>query len=144
MISGLENIKKYIPQREPMIMVDRLISHQDRISVSGFEILADNVLVDYGYFTEAGLLENMAQTAALSKGFETSEKGEEPPLGFIGAVKAFKVHQLPKVGQVLQTEINIKHEVLNASIVEAQISCESEIIASCELKIFLNPQIAES
>lgn len=144
MVSGLENIKKYIPQREPMIMVDRLLSHEDRKSVSGFEILADNVFVNLGLFTEAGLLENMAQTAALSKGFEVIEKGEVPPLGFIGAVKSLKVHQLPKVGQVLETEINIKHEVLNASIVEAQVFCHSEIIASCELKIFLNPQIGES
>lgn len=144
MVSGLGNIKKYIPQREPMIMVDRLLSHEDRKSVSGFMILGDNVFVDQGLFTEAGLLENMAQTAALSKGYEVTEKGEVPPLGFIGAVKALKVLQLPKVGQVLQTEINIKHEVFNASIVEAQVSCESVVIASCELKIFLNPQIGES
>ncbi len=144
MVSGLENIKKYIPQREPMIMVDRLLSHEDRKSVSGFQILESNVFVDKDLFTEAGLLENMAQTAALSKGYECTQKGEEPPLGFIGAVKSLRVHQLPKIGSQLRTEINIKHEVLNASIVEAQVFCESQIIASCELKIFLNPQIAES
>lgn len=144
MISGFEQIKKYIPQREPMMMVDHLVSHEEKKTVSGFEILADNPLVDGTVLSEAGLLENMAQTAALSKGYEVSLKNEQAPLGFIGAVKNFKVRYLPKVGQFLRTQIRIKHEVLNASIVDAEISCGNKQVASCELKIFLNPQISSS
>lgn len=144
MRSGLELIKKYIPQREPMIMVDRLISHDPAQTKSGFKILSDNVLVDKMKLSEAGLLENMAQTAALSKGYEVSKSGEKAPVGFIGSVKNLHIKTLPRVGQVIETLIIIKHEVFNASIIEAQVSCENEIIAYCELKIFLNPQIEES
>lgn len=144
MIFGFENIEKYIPQRKPMIMVDRLIEHHQQYTLSGLLIASDNVFVSNEVFSEAGLLENMAQTAALSKGYETVESDLEPPLGFIGAVKNFQVFSLPKVDDHLQTSIKVKHEVLNASIVDAEVSCGDQVIASCELKIFLNPQINHS
>ena len=141
MLKGFHIIKKYIPQREPMMMVDTLISHSEETTISAFTIANDNVLVSNGKFTEAGLLENMAQTAALGKGYEFVEKGEKPPLGFIGAVKNFKVFHLPKVNDILETQITIKHQVLNASIVSAFIRNNNIEMASCELKIFLNPEI---
>lgn len=144
MISGVENIKKFLPQREPMIMVDTLLGHVDGATKSSFLIAEDNVFVSQNRFTEAGLLENMAQTAALGKGFECSEKNENPPLGFIGAVKGLYINRLPKVNDIIETQITPKHEVLNASIVDATVSLNGEMIAGCELKIFINPQINES
>jgi len=134
-------VHKYIPQRDPMIMVDALISHDGTITKSSFSIHEDNVLANQGVFMEAGLLENMAQTAALGKGYEFAEKNEKPPLGFIGAVKNFIVHELPKTGDVLETSVIIKHQVMNASIVKAQVFCNQEEVASSELKIFINPEI---
>ena len=133
-------IHQYIPQREPMMMVDALISHDELSTKSSFTILEDNVLANQGVFIEAGLLENMAQTAALGKGYEFVKKNEKPPLGFIGAVKNFIVYELPNTGDVLETTVIIKHQVMNASIVNAQIFCNQEEVASCELKIFINPE----
>lgn len=139
-----DQIKQYLPQREPMIMVDQLISHDSSLTKSGLNILEDNILVSNRRLSEAGLLENMAQTAALSKGYELSLLDEKAPIGFIGAVKNLMILKLPMVNEHIETEIKVKHEVLNASIVEAQVFCNDEVIASCELKIFLNPQIEES
>lgn len=141
MLKGFQIIKKYIPQREPMMMVDTLISHSEELTKSAFTIANDNVFVSDGKFSEAGLLENMAQTAALGKGYEYAQKNEKPPLGFIGAVKNFKVFHLPKVNETVETQISIKHQVLNASIVDAVVRNNDKDLASCELKIFLNPQI---
>jgi len=141
MLKGFHSIKKYIPQREPMIMVDTLLSHDESITKSAFTIATDNVFVSHGEFMEAGLLENMAQTAALGKGYEYAEKNEQPPLGFIGAVKNFKVFHLPKASEVLKTQVTVKHQILNASIVEAEVKNKDLLLASCELKIFLNPKI---
>ena len=141
MRSDLANISKYIPQREPMMMVDTLISHQENTTKSAFTILADNILVNQACLSEAGLLENMAQTAALGKGFESTENNEKPPIGFIGAVKNLCVLRLPQVDERLETTVVVKHVVLNASIVEARVKSGGEEIASCELKIFLNPEI---
>lgn len=141
MISGREDIIQYIPQRDPMILVHQLLEFSNNHVISGFDVEEAHVLVSNGTLTEAGLLENMAQTAALGKGYEFALKNKKPPLGFIGAVKAFKVSRLPKVGMQIKTHLELKHEVLNASIVSTRVMENSEEIASCELKIFINPDI---
>jgi len=125
-------------------MVDELLSHNASFTRSRQLILENNILVFNNKLSEAGILENMAQTAALSKGYELSLIGEQAPIGFIGAVKNLVIKKLPKVNEHIETEIKVKHEILNASIVEAQVLCHGVVIASCELKIFLNPQIEES
>lgn len=141
MINDLNSIKKYIPQREPMILVDSLLKQEDKTTISGFLVLKDHVLVNDGFLSEAGILENMAQTAALGKGYEYALKNELPPIGFIGAVKNLVISRLPKVNEKLETSVLIQHEILNATIAEVQVRIADEIIASCELKIFLNPEI---
>lgn len=141
MISGREDIIQYIPQREPMILVHQLLEYSGKRVVSGFNIEENHVLVSNGVLSEAGLLENMAQTAALSKGYEYARKNEKPPIGFIGGVKGFKIKRLPDVDSSIETILEPKHEVLNASIVNVKVISNKEEIASCELKIFINPEI---
>lgn len=141
MITSRKDIVLYIPQREPMILVHQLLEYSNNYVVSAFDVEENHVLVSNGYLTEAGLLENMAQTAALGKGYEFALKNEKPPLGFIGAVKSFKLERLPKVGARLKTHLELKHEVLNASIVNTKVMENEEEIASCELKIFINPEL---
>jgi len=135
-------ISNCIPQREPMMMVDTLISHDEKETISSFTILKDNVFVENEIFSEAGLLENMAQTAALGKGYEYGQNNEKPPIGFIGAVKNFEVFGLPHQLDTIETKATIKYQVLNASIVEAQVYVKNIKLAACELKIFINPDIS--
>jgi len=143
MAIDFQYIKKYIPQREPMIMVERLLKHERGETISTFHIEEENVLLEGSFFSEAGLLENMAQTAALGKGYEFVEKNEKPPLGFIGAVKNFEVFDLPPIGSKITTRLQVKHEVLNASVVDAEVSMGETPVARCQLKIFINPQLPE-
>ena len=118
-------------------MVDRLISAEEENIVTTFLIKSDNVFCSDGIFTEAGLIENMAQTAAAGIGSKPAADGEKPPLGFIGGIRSLKIHQLPKAGQTISTRITIEHEVFNASIVLGEILLNDKVIASCQLKIFL-------
>ena len=53
-----------IPQKPPMVMVDKLIFAEEKKVVTSFLIRRDNIFCSDGVFTEAGLIENMAQTAA--------------------------------------------------------------------------------
>lgn len=140
MLVNSENIVNYIPQRAPFIMVDSLLSYSSESTRSCFLIKSDNILVDKDQFSEAGLIENMAQTAALSKGYEFSLLNKSTPLGFLGAVKKLLIHRLPKVGEKIETTIFLKHVIMKANIVEAQVLCEKELLASCELSIFIDPK----
>lgn len=142
MLADKETVHKLIPQEKPMIMVDTLLEHDDERSLTGFEVKRDNLFVEEGNFIEAGLLENMAQSAALRTGWIGKEKAEEageyqPPVGVIGAVKNFVLHQMPKAGDHLQTEIKLIASFGSATVVEANVRSDNTLCAEAELKIFI-------
>jgi 3-hydroxyacyl-[acyl-carrier-protein] dehydratase len=126
-----------IPQKPPMVMVDRLVEAADKITVTTFLIRADNVFCENGEFREPGLIENMAQTAAAGAGSKPGLAGTEAPVGFIGGIRKLKIDALPKVGQEITTRTTVLHEVFDATIVQGEVLLDDRVIAGCELKIFL-------
>jgi hypothetical protein len=139
MIAQGEDVLKLIPQRPPIVMVDKLISAADGKTVSGFTIKTDNIFVENGIFQEPGMIENVAQSAALGVGYMCSVKNEKVPLGFIGAVKNLKIYGLPLVGDELKTEIQVDYEVFEATLITGKVYCADTLLAQCEMKIFLKP-----
>ncbi len=130
-------ITKLIPQREPMIMIDKLLAFSEKELRTSFKIKTENIFVQAGILQEVALIENIAQTAAAGTGYSAYSKNETPKKGFIGAVKKFEVYSLPKIDDIIETKLNIVAEVLNASIVEGKVYCNDKLIAKAELKIFL-------
>ncbi|MFZ4520459.1 MAG: hydroxymyristoyl-ACP dehydratase [Bacteroidales bacterium] len=126
-----------IPQKPPMVMVDRLVEIVDKSTVTAFLIREDNVFCENGMFREPGLIENMAQTAAAGVGAQPGSVQGEAPLGFIGGIRNLKISGFPKVGQEIITRITVLHEVFDATIVQGEIFLDDRLIAGCELKIFL-------
>lgn len=129
-------IVNYIPQRPPMVMVDGLKSHDDDLTVSRLHLNKENIFCNNGFFTEAGLIENIAQTAALRSGYSAKIGGDKPATGFIGAVKKFSLYELPKDTEILQTQISVKANLLNALIVEGKVFVDEKLMAEGELSIF--------
>lgn len=132
-----DTVLAYLPQRPPFVMIDELIKADEISILSRFTVRADHLLVKHGFFTEAGLVENMAQTAAAGTGFAAQQSGSLPPVGFIGALKNLNVNELPGVGAEIITEVTFVTQVMNAHIVQATVKCAERIVAVCELKIFL-------
>ena len=130
-------ITKLIPQRKPMVMIDKLLSFSNKEVVTNFTIKTNNIFVQDSKLQEIALIENIAQTAAAGTGYSAYINKKTPKKGFIGAVKKFEVYSLPKVDDIIETRLNITAEVLNASIVEGEVFCNNEMIARAELKIFL-------
>ena len=124
-----------IPQKPPMVMVDRVMLSEGGTTVTQFLVREDNVFVSAGKFTEPGLIENMAQTAAAGTGAQ--EQDGEPRTGFIGAVSKLHITRLPAAGSVLTTTVTVPHAVMNATVIHAAVEEDGEEIASCEMKIFL-------
>jgi predicted hotdog family 3-hydroxylacyl-ACP dehydratase len=127
-----------IPQKPPFVMVGRLLFADDNITRTNFTISADNVFVINGEFNEAGLMENMAQTAAAGSGNMARIENRPVANGYIGQVKNFEVYRLPKVGDTLITEVKVEVQVFDAGIVSGKIWCDEVEIAQCEMKIFIN------
>ena len=137
MLASGDQLIQYIPQRPPFVMVDRLYSCDEKNVHTGFQPDEGNIFSSAGFFTEPGLIEHMAQSAAAGTGYFFKSQNKEVPVGFIGAIKDFKLVNLPEINSLLDTEINVVAEVMNASVIKATTRCNGEEIASCEMKIFL-------
>ena len=126
-----------IPQKPPMVMVDRIVEIEGNTTVTAFLIRSDNVFCENGEFREPGLIENMAQTAAAGVGAKPGFNSENAPMGFIGGIRHLKIEGFPKTGQEIITRVTVLHEVFDATIVQGDVFLNDRLIAGCELKIFL-------
>ncbi|HTN05841.1 3-hydroxyacyl-ACP dehydratase [Agriterribacter sp.] len=133
----MKDILAFIPQRPPFVMVDELVAADSNTGTTKFKVSADNIFTVNGRLTEPALVENMAQTAAARIGYICSQKKEPVPVGFIGAVQNLHVMALPGVGDELETEIVIKNQVFDITVIAGKISCNGVVLAQCEMKIFI-------
>ena len=119
-------------------MVGELLFSDDDLTRTSFTIPADNVLVFDGKFSEAGLMENMAQTAAAGAGNMARIEDRPIDIGYIGAVKNLEIFELPVVNDELITEVKVETRLLNIAIVTGKVWRKESLIAQCEMKIFIN------
>lgn len=135
-VEGRE-ILEYIPQRAPMVMVDRFYGIEDRVSVTGLTVADDTFFCEDGVLNESGVIEHIAQSAAVRAGYECKAAGKEVALGYIGAVEKLTIHRLPLAGEVLHTEITHEYEVMNITLVSAVVTVLGQPVAECKMKIYL-------
>ncbi|PSL47600.1 hypothetical protein CLV51_102457 [Chitinophaga niastensis] len=136
-----DDITAYIPQRTPIVMISGILEVDGPKTRTGFNIAADNIFVENGVLTAPGLMENIAQTAAARIGYISKQENTPVPLGFIGAVKDLEIFELPPAGQMIETTTEIGSEVFNATMVTGKVMWDGRIMAQCEMKIFINPQL---
>ena len=131
------NILELIPHRPPFVMVDKLTEFEGYYAATEMTVTEDNIFCLNGYFSEAGMMENMAQTCAARLGYKSLDNDLSVKLGIIGAVKDFNVFFRPVPGDHQETGILIEHEVFNAILLKAEIRCKGKIAATAHMKLFL-------
>lgn len=136
MLATRNDITKYIPQRDPIVMVHALVEADDDHAVTQLAIEPDNIFVSNEFFAEPGLVENIAQTAAMHVGYQCSKKNIPIPIGYIAAVKDLKIQKLPKQNTKITTSVKITNKVLDVTVVEGRVEQEGNLICSCEMRIF--------
>lgn len=130
-------LKELIPQKPPFVMIDRLMSSDAVFSVTELEVRPDNLFVDNGRMTAAGLVENIAQTCAARIGYINLNSGETVKIGVIGSISNLDIARTPKVGEHLVTTIKLLEEVFQVTLVEAMVKSDEEVLAQCNMKIAL-------
>ena len=143
MLVSRENVLTFIPQREPIVMVHGLLEHGPKMSKSLFTVEEGNLFVRDGRLLPSGLMEHIAQSAAIRSGYAFSQMpmGEgpgKPPVGFIAALKDFEVHALPMVGEIVHTTITELNVIGNMTVVQGEVFGGDILLASCEMKVFLS------
>lgn len=132
-----EDIKRVIPQRDPIMMVDTLVSVEGPVCRTQLTVRADNFFLDpdTGLLTEPGLLEHIAQSASAHIGYDYACRGEAAPMGFIGEVKKMHCYHRPQVGDLLETTVTMGPEVNDITLLSAETHVNGTLVADTQLKI---------
>ncbi|HEU4790668.1 MAG TPA: ABC transporter permease [Flavobacterium sp.] len=141
------DIKKYLPHRAPMLMVDLILEMDDEQVETVFEIKLGNIFLENGFFTESGLVENMAQTCSsvVAKDYFIDENYNDKEgvdvVGFISGIKTLKIHALPEVGNVIYTKALLVSKFITDSYSLCTMKCQTfrgdELLLEGEITLFI-------
>lgn len=130
------DVRDILPQREPFVMIDVLTHFDMESSATETTVREDNIFVNGGRFSAAGMLENMAQTCAARIGFYNKYiLHRDVQVGVIGAVRDYAVVRLPSVGSVISTRVDIIEDIFGMTLAEAAIRCGDEVVATAGIKL---------
>ncbi|WP_430813708.1 hypothetical protein [Carboxylicivirga sp. RSCT41] len=130
-------VEELIPQRDPFVFIDGVTRFSDIAVTTTFEIKASSPFVNGTRFEEAGLIENMAQSAAALEGCNARKNNSAVKIGFIGSVKQLEIISCPEIGDVLETQVTIVNNAMGVNIAEGVVRSGNRELAKCVLNIFL-------
>ena len=129
-------ITRLIPQREPILMVDRLERVEGDSAGTLFLIRDDNFFLEGKRLAEGGIVEHIAQSASALFGYKALQVGvSEPEVRYIGEVKKFRCYRCPVVGETLSTTIKVEMEVEGITLVRGEVRIGDELIAETQMKL---------
>ena len=132
-----ENILTYIPQRDPICLVHSIYECSEEAVKTGFKVEAGHFFVNGNVLSEAGIIENLAQSCAAQAGYVCSLRNIPPKVGFIANIKDLIIHSLPPVNSEIITVVKQKAFVMNVSLVIVSSTYNGKPVAECEMKIFI-------
>lgn len=134
-----KNIKDLLPQRAPVLVVDKLLDANSEEAQTCLTVRPDNFFLnEEGELEASGLIEHIAQSASAFAGYRTLLAGStEPPVGYIGEVKDFKCHYRPQAGDELQTYIRLEAEAGNVMLLSGETRAGDKIVAETQMKVFI-------
>jgi predicted hotdog family 3-hydroxylacyl-ACP dehydratase len=130
------DVLELLPQRPPFVMIDRLLHCDTVVTRTSLRVDEGNIFCADARLTEAGVIENIAQTCAARMGYINKYVHRDTvKLGFIGAIRDMEISRLPRAGEVLTTRVEMLEEVFRMTLVNASVRVGEELICSCEMKI---------
>jgi len=128
-------------------LISHLVEMVGNRAITRFEIPEDHILIENEHLSETGLLENLAQTAALSAGYDyfTSQNTEmdkyEAPMGYMGSIKKIQLKRQPHYSERLETRTlltrSIRSDQTEVVFCIGKVSSGNEVLAHGEFKLFL-------
>lgn len=131
------DIVSIIPQRSPIVMIDGLLYSDETKTGCSLTLREDNIFIKDNLFTEAGLIESIAQTAAARMGYIFKTENKKPPLGFIAAIKDLQIFKYPEINSEIFIEIEVINQLMGITIISGRVMLDEQVIVECEMKIFV-------
>ncbi len=121
-------------QQPPFRFVDELLHFGDDKTVTAFTV-REGLLTEDGHLCAEGLVEHMAQSAAVRAGYIARYIRHVPvAFGIIGEVRDLLIHRLPAVGEKLETDVYLLHEVFGITQTDVQVRSRGELLAAARIK----------
>ncbi len=133
------NIEDLVPQRDPVLMVDRLLEAGGGTALTSFTVRSGNFFLgEDGRLEAAGLIEHIAQSASAYAGYAARLAGSDAaPTGYIGEVRDFRCLFRPRTGDEMRTVIRVEAEAGGVTLVSGETRVGDETAAVTRMKIFV-------
>lgn len=146
MIKSNQNIaiQQFLPHRQPMLFVDTIILIETNYVEAIYTIKSGQLFLQNDYFSEIGLIENMAQVCSSIIGQkyfidDNLQKGDL--IGYISTIKTCTIYNLPKINQTILTKAKLlevfDYEDYAISTMETQVLIDDKVYATATLNLLL-------
>jgi predicted hotdog family 3-hydroxylacyl-ACP dehydratase len=132
---NLQTIQRLLPQRPPMLMVDALTEISENSAITRLFVTAGNLFLCNNCLSESGIVEHIAQSAAVRTGYLALQQGKEPATGLLCSIDRLSIFSLPDVGDSIETALTVLQEIENITLVEATSTVGERTIAHGKMKI---------
>ena len=136
-------IEQLLPQRPPMLLLDRLLSCTASEGTADAQISAGNLFrLPDGTIHAAALFELMAQAYAAVQGYQDTLAGKPVAIGYLAGITRAAVHGAARVGDRLL--VTVRQTALVPPFVRAAARVErnGDTLADGELTLFIPPSVA--
>ena len=129
MITDKNKILEYIPQRDPILMVDGMTSILENKITSLMTVKKDSIFCKNEDFVSLyGVLEHIAQSYALAHGYLYGCR-----IGMIGRITKLQTYLEPKIEVELNTEIEIINNMGHIVLIKAKTTQSNQDVLTCEM-----------
>lgn len=132
-----DDVIHYIPHRAPFVLVDTLYVCTTNGAEAGY-LIRSNPMMEDGLFTEAGMLEHVAQSVALRAGWLGRQPGQLPSfsMGYIAGIKDACFYRQVPLGTSLRTHFQIKIQFQQLVLIEAVTYGDEQRLLDCQLQLY--------
>ena len=130
----------FAPQKNPMLLVDTLVSVGDGAAVAETRVRQGNAFVNAaGFLDSTAYLEMLAQTVAVTNGFKTHGRLGGAACGLLLGSKNLRVHGIARVDDLLTLSIQHSISFGQYSVFNGTVARAGEILATGEIKVWERP-----
>ncbi len=133
-------VEQLLPQRPPMLLLDRLLSCTTSEGTAETQLSADNLFrLPDDTIHPAALFELMAQAYAAVHGFQNHLAGKPVSIGYLAGITRAVVHGAARIGDRLVVSVRQTALVPPFVRAEARVVRGGETLAEGELTLFVPP-----
>jgi predicted hotdog family 3-hydroxylacyl-ACP dehydratase len=124
-----------IPHRFPILCVDSILVADQNRAVAEY-LVREGPHVDDEMMWEVGMIEGLAQTAAVLENSDEVGLSFERDSGMLVGVRNFTIHRRPRIGERLEWHVEIIRRLGPFLLVTGEACCGEELLAEGELRFY--------